>query len=137
VDWVSGAFALLRRSAFERVSGFDEGYFLYWEDADLGRRLRQAGYTVRYVPGATVEHQIGVSSRTAQHLAIREFHGSAYRYYTTHVARGRAHPARLLARALLELRCRYYLRKAGPELPAPLVAPDVEATGQNRSPMTA
>ena len=115
VDWVSGAFVLLRRSAFEQVGGFDEGYFLYWEDADLGRRLRNAGYSVRYVPDAKVEHQIGGSSHTVPHLAIREFHRSAYRYYTTHVARRSWHPARLLATIVLTLRCRYYLKKAGPE----------------------
>ena len=51
VDWVSGACMLARRSALDRVHGFDERYFLYWEDADLCRRLRGEGYQIRYVPG--------------------------------------------------------------------------------------
>lgn len=119
VDWVSGACVLLRRSAVEAVGGFDVRYFLYWEDADLGRRLRAAGYSVRYVPAATVTHAMGQSSRTVHELSVREFHRSAYRYYSTHVAPSPWNPARLVARTVLALRCRYYLRKAendNPEL---------------------
>jgi len=65
VDWVSGACMLVRRQALAAVGGFDERYFLYWEDADLCRRLRAHGYHVRYVPTATAVHQVGHSSRTA------------------------------------------------------------------------
>src|SRR4030095_7209730 len=52
VDWVSGACMLVRRTAFEDVGGFDARYFLYWEDADLCRRLRARGHEIRYVPDA-------------------------------------------------------------------------------------
>jgi GT2 family glycosyltransferase len=103
VDWLSGACMLVRRAAMEAVGGFDEGYFLYWEDADLCRRLRRQGYRVCYVPGASVVHQVGQSSRTVRKLAVREFHRSAYRYYTTHVARSAAH--RAVAGVILTLRC--------------------------------
>lgn len=112
VDWLSGACVLVRRGAFERVGGFDAGYFLYWEDADLCRRLRGAGFTVRYVPGATAVHQVGHSSRTASALAVRAFHASAYRYYATHVAPGAFNPKRPLARVVLSLRCWWRLRGA-------------------------
>jgi N-acetylglucosaminyl-diphospho-decaprenol L-rhamnosyltransferase len=104
VDWVSGACMLARRDALLSVGGFDEGYFLYWEDADLCRRLRRAGWETRYVPAATVRHQVGQSSRTAPGLANREFHRSAYRYYVTHVVPARWHPGRPLAWALLTAR---------------------------------
>ena len=107
VDWVSGACMLVRRAALEAVHGFDERYFLYWEDADLCRRLRARGYTIHYVPEAKVIHSVGQSSRSVPGLAIRAFHRSAYTYYATHVARTRF--ARGLAWVLLEGRCRWKL----------------------------
>jgi len=110
VDWVSGACMLVRRDAFDAVGGFDERYFLYWEDADLCRRLRARGHHVRYVPDATAVHHVGVSSRTARAASIRAFHDSAYLYYATHVAPGALDPRRLLARALLGARCALRLR---------------------------
>ncbi len=104
VDWVSGACMLARRSAFDAVGGFDERYFLYWEDADLCRRLRRAGWNVRYVPGARVRHAGGVSTRSAATAAARAFHESAFLYYATHVAPGRRHARRWLAWTLLRAR---------------------------------
>ena len=104
VDWVSGACMLARRRALDEVGGFDASYFLYWEDADLCRRLRQAGWRVRYAPVATVVHHVGASSRTARRLAAREFHRSAYRYYVSHVVPQRWHPARPVAWGILTAR---------------------------------
>ena len=109
VDWVSGACMLVRRDAFAAVSGFDERYFLYWEDADLCRRLRSVGYEIRYVPAAAAVHRVGQSSRTAKANSVRAFHESAYLYYATHVAPGALNPKRLLARWLLRARCRWQL----------------------------
>ena len=110
VDWVSGACLLARREAFEHVGGFDEGYFLFWEDADLCRRLRGAGFTIRFCPEARVVHTVGVSRRTAPERAIRAFHQGAERYYTTHVAPSRWSPRRWLAVAILRARCWLALR---------------------------
>lgn len=112
VDWVSGACMLARRGPLAEVGGFDERYFLYWEDADLCRRLRARGYHVRYVPGAAAVHRVGHSSRRARAASVRAFHASAYLYYTTHVSPGRRNPKRVLARALLGLRCWLSLRQA-------------------------
>ena len=111
VDWLSGACMLARRDALLDVHGFDERYFLYWEDADLCRRLRARGHHVRYVPGATAIHRVGQSSRTARVATVRAFHESAYLYYATHVA-PTALTRRLLARTLLTLRCWLYLTRA-------------------------
>jgi GT2 family glycosyltransferase len=104
VDWLSGACVLARRDVLSAVKGFDERYFLYWEDADLCRRIRALGYQVRYVPAATAVHRVGHSSRDGRAAAIRAFHESAYLYYAIHVAPD-AFFKKVLARALLRLRC--------------------------------
>ena len=119
VDWLSGACMLARRDALDKVKGFDERYFLYWEDADLCRRLRDAGCHVRYVPGATAIHRVGHSSSSVRASAIRAFHESAYLYYVTHVASGRLQPRRLLARTLLSVRCAWQLRRVKAQFPTP------------------
>lgn len=62
VDWLSGCALALRREAFAEVGGFDPGYFMFVEDVDLGWRLHQAGWGVRYVPTAGVVHEVGAST---------------------------------------------------------------------------
>ena len=104
VDWLSGACLLVRKRAFDEVQGFDPGYFMYWEDADLCRRLRTRGGMIRYAPNVTVRHVVGQSSRRAPALALRAFHASAYRYYARWNAPRWWDPRRLVARAVLSLR---------------------------------
>ena len=111
VDWVSGACMLARREALDAVSGFDERYFMYWEDADLCRRLRGRGFHIRYVPAAVAVHSVGRSSGTARAASLRAFHASAYLYYATHVAPGTLNPKRPVARALLAARGWLALRR--------------------------
>ena len=111
VDWVMGAAMLVRRSAFDAVGGFDEGFFLYWEDADLCRRLRDRGFSTRYAPAARVTHTGGASARADAALATRAFHRSAYRYYATHVVPSPWHPLRLVARVALTLRAAWRVRR--------------------------
>lgn len=57
VDWAIGACLLLRRAAFEAVGPFDDGFFLYYEDTDLCRRMQLAGWSVIYEPAAIVSHE--------------------------------------------------------------------------------
>ena len=104
VDWVMGAAMLIRRERFDEVRGFDERFFLYWEDADLCRRLYERGASTRFVPEAIVEHVGGRSSRTAHRASTLAFHRSAYRYYAKHVVRSPWHPARWFAWTVLTAR---------------------------------
>jgi hypothetical protein len=79
VDWVAGMFMLFRSESFAAVGGFDERYFLYYEDADICRRLRGAGRSVLYVPGAEVVHDARRASRRNPRLALHHA-ASAWRF---------------------------------------------------------
>jgi GT2 family glycosyltransferase len=108
VDWVSGACMIVRREAFDRVGGMDDGFFLYWEDADFCRRLKHAGWRVVYTPGVSVLHMGGRSSRHAADASLVAFHDSAYRLFSKHATA----PARLLSPLVyLALRARLALMR--------------------------
>ena len=81
VDWVSGACMVVRREAIEGIGGFDQRFFLYWEDTDLCRRIKDAGWDVIYLPEATVMHIGGKSSNTRPIFSNFHFHRSCYRLY--------------------------------------------------------
>ena len=70
VDWVPGAFSIIRGSVLQRVGYFDEAFFLYYEEVDLCRRIVHAGYGVHYWPDVEVIHLGGESSKTVQSLTI-------------------------------------------------------------------
>jgi len=57
VDQVMGAFFLVRRSLFERLGGFDERFFVYFEDADFSYRAHKAGWSSYYLANAHVYHR--------------------------------------------------------------------------------
>lgn len=61
-DWVAGMFMLFPRAIFERLGGFDEHYFLYYEDVDICARLHLMGYQAVLCPRAIVEHHAQRSS---------------------------------------------------------------------------
>ena len=84
VDWVSGACLMIRREAFDAVSGFDERFFLYEEDADLCRRVRQAGWQVLFSPGAEARHALGRSMARSPERARLEYQRSHLLYYRKH-----------------------------------------------------
>lgn len=108
--WLSGACLLLRREAFEAVGGFDEDYFMFFEDVDLGERLPKAGWANLYVPSARVTHVGGVSWKARPAAMISAHHASAERYLHRRYHRWYQWPVRaavsvgLKARELVELR---------------------------------
>lgn len=68
------AAALYRRSALRGLGGFDDDYFCYVEDVDIGFRLRLAGYRCLYVP-MSVAHHVGSGTTGGQHSAFALYHG--------------------------------------------------------------
>lgn len=81
VDWVAGMFVVFDRHAYEQIGGFDERYFMYFEDVDLCARLRRAGRQVLLQPTTSVIHDAQrASHRNAVHL--RWHLRSALRYFT-------------------------------------------------------
>ena len=78
---------LIRREAFQDAAGMDEDFFLYWEDADLCRRLGRAGWRTVYFPGATVTHAGGRSSIHAYRESLAAFHASAFTLFLKHAGR--------------------------------------------------
>ncbi len=70
VDWVGGMFMLFHSDAYRAASGFDEAYFLYYEDIDLCQRLNRAGKSVIYQPAAAVVHDARRASRREPRLAL-------------------------------------------------------------------
>jgi len=81
VDWVAGMFMLFRSDSYRAIAGFDEAYFLYYEDVDLCRRLRKAGKSVIYNPAVEIVHEARRASRRNPRLALHHF-ASALRYFS-------------------------------------------------------
>jgi N-acetylglucosaminyl-diphospho-decaprenol L-rhamnosyltransferase len=84
VDWVTGAFMIVRREVFESLGGFDERFFMYWEDSDLCLRALQAGWKTMYEPSAEVLHATGQASRHAPVRSLVAFHRSVFHHYWKH-----------------------------------------------------
>lgn len=81
VAWLSGCCLLVRRAAWDAVGGFDPGYFLYYEDADICRRLRAGGGRIRYLPEAVAEHARGAVTGTLGHRLAWYRRQGQVRYY--------------------------------------------------------
>lgn len=108
--WLSGACLLLRREAFEAVGGFDEGYFMFFEDVDLGDRLGRAGWQNLYVPASRVVHVGGTSWKDRPSPMISAHHASARRYLHRRYHRWYQLPLRLMVSVGLRVRERLELR---------------------------
>ncbi len=87
VDWVSGACFVIARSLYREVGGFDERYFLYVEDADLGKRMRRLNKKIHLASEARIVHHLGKSVSKVPGLALLEAKRGQLRYYCKHNSR--------------------------------------------------
>src|SRR5262249_14645430 len=72
IDWVSGASMMIRWSVFDCIGGFDEAYFLYFEETDFCFRAKRAGIPTWYVPDSRVMHIIGKTTNVSNQKAVPE-----------------------------------------------------------------
>lgn len=110
--WLSGSCLLVRWSAFESVGGFDERYFMYMEDVDLGDRLGKAGWLNIYTPEARIAHAKGHSAGKHPDIVLPAHHESAYRFLADRNPGIAKAPLRLALRLGLGLRGRLALALA-------------------------
>ena len=102
--WLSGACLLVRRDAFDEIGGFDDKFFMYFEDVDLCARIARTGRRIIYAPSAAVTHIGGQSTKTASRAMIRVHHQSAYKYLAARYTGWHLAPLRLALRVGLWLR---------------------------------
>jgi hypothetical protein len=104
VDCVSGSVLLLDPARIVPLGGFDEGYFMYFEETDLCQRVRAAGHQVHYAPVATFAHARGGSGGRVRERLFVEFKRSEIRYHRKHGGALAGVRARLCAALALGLR---------------------------------
>jgi hypothetical protein len=87
VPWALGAALALRHEVVDDAGGFDESFFLYYEEVDLCLRLRSAGWEVHFTPITTVTHVGGASSDQRRAEMSVQWFLSVRRFYRLHYSR--------------------------------------------------
>ncbi|MEN0103748.1 MAG: glycosyltransferase family 2 protein [Curtobacterium sp.] len=104
--WLSGACVLVRRDVFDRLGGFDEGYFMYFEDVDLGWRIGKAGFRNVFDPSATAVHVGGTATKGSSERMRKAHHESAYRFLAQKYSAWWLWPLRVALKVALSVRAR-------------------------------
>ncbi len=110
--WLSGSCLLVRWEAFDAVGGFDERYFMYLEDVDLGDRLARAGWDNVLCPAAKIAHAQGHSTKAHAGAMARAHHDSAYRFQADRHPHWWQAPLRALLKLGLGARARFTMTRA-------------------------
>jgi N-acetylglucosaminyl-diphospho-decaprenol L-rhamnosyltransferase len=110
--WLSGACLMVRRSVFDALRGFDDSYFMYFEDVDLGYRIGKLGFRNVYEPSASVVHTGAHSTRTESARMIQAHHDSAQKFLFKKYPGPLLWPVRATLQAGLAVRSRVEQRRA-------------------------
>jgi N-acetylglucosaminyl-diphospho-decaprenol L-rhamnosyltransferase len=137
VDYVEGALLLCRAAPLRSLEGFDESFFLYFEEEDLSRRLREHGWQTLLVPSAAFTHEERGSSEDFGQAAMAPFFtNSLYRYYRKYNPRWYAELARCVIAACVMLDRGYRALTGRPQVYAKeaALAPfrDIESVRRSR-----
>ena len=91
MGWLTGACLMMRRDVFEQLGGFDESFFMYFEDKDICKRVHEAGWKVVYYPKTSLIHLLGGSSSSVQNSVQNSVHtyyrDSQLYYYQKHLGK--------------------------------------------------
>lgn len=112
VGWLSGSCLLLKRQAFDRIGGFDERYFMYMEDVDLGDRLNRAGWDNIYVPSAEILHAKGHATGRDPARNLAAHHKSTYTFLADRHSRWWQAPLRWTIKGALATRAGLVVRNS-------------------------
>jgi N-acetylglucosaminyl-diphospho-decaprenol L-rhamnosyltransferase len=112
VDWAHSAAMLVRRSAGEEVGWLDPAFFVYSDEVDFCKRLRDAGWSILYVPGAEAVHHEQLSTGAGAARRIVEFSRNRDRYV-------RKHHGRVVAAVVRWLTALAYVERAAAALVLP------------------
>ncbi|MBV0892158.1 glycosyltransferase family 2 protein [Paracoccus sp. Z118] len=118
VDWTCGASLMMRRAMLDRIGGFDETFFLYFEETDLCRRAAKAGWPTHYVPASVVAHVASGSTGLKDMARPPDYWFDSRQHYLRKslgpVWATAANLAHIAGAALFRLRCRIERRQDGP-----------------------
>lgn len=84
VDIVVGAAFFIRKDLFDLLGGFDERFFMYFEESDLCKRVRDKGYKILYTPHISIIHLRGHSVKKSSDRMSLEYRKSQIYYYLKH-----------------------------------------------------
>ena len=85
IGWLTGACLMMRRDVFEQLGGFDESFFMYFEDKDICKRVNEAGWKVVYYPQTSLIHLLGGSSQDVKKSVNTYYRDSQLYYYQKHL----------------------------------------------------
>ncbi|MCP2031667.1 N-acetylglucosaminyl-diphospho-decaprenol L-rhamnosyltransferase [Okibacterium sp. HSC-33S16] len=109
--WLSGSCLMVRRTAFDAVGGFDESYFMYFEDVDLGYRLGKEGWKNDYLPTTAATHFGAQSTSSDPSRMLHAHHESALRYLNRKYSQPWLAPLRTAIHLGLSVRLKLVLRR--------------------------
>ena len=101
VDWLSGSCLLVRVPAFRAAGGFDDSYFMFFEDTQLGEDMSAAGWQCVFLPEAEIVHELGSSWKERPAAMLRAHHRSASHYLDGVYSKPYQLPVRIVLRGAL------------------------------------